>query len=45
MESNIKMQKIFNKLAFRFLNKEEHIYDMKDRWEDKLYFLLEKPSS
>lgn len=43
MGSNLKMQKIFNKFGFEFLNKEEHFYDMKDRWEDKLNYRLSNP--
>lgn len=40
MGSNFKMQKIFNKLGFEFINIEEHCYDMHDRWEDKLSYML-----
>jgi len=40
MGSNLKMQKIFDKFGFVFLNREEHCYDMHDRWEDKLNFIL-----
>ncbi len=40
MGSNIAMQKIFNKFGFEFINKAEHFYDMHDRWEDKLEYVL-----
>ncbi|MEG2918597.1 MAG: GNAT family N-acetyltransferase [Clostridium sp.] len=43
MGSNLRMQRIFNKLGFGFINKEEQFYDMRDRWEDKLNYLLRNP--
>jgi len=43
MGSNVKMQRIFNKFRFEFINKEEHFYDMHDRWEDKLNYILKNP--
>lgn len=42
MGSNIKMQKIFSKLGFRFIDRVEHCYDMNGRWEDKLNYVLER---
>ncbi|WP_346868908.1 GNAT family protein [Clostridium sp. UBA5119] len=43
MGSNKRMQSIFNKFGFKFINKEEHFYDMHDRWEDKLNYILRNP--
>ena len=40
MGSNLKMQRIFDKFGFEFINREEHFYDMHDRWEDKLNYGL-----
>ncbi|QAT39692.1 GNAT family N-acetyltransferase [Clostridium sp. JN-9] len=40
MGSNLKMRRIFDKFGFEFINKEEHFYDMHDRWEDKLNYVL-----
>lgn len=40
MGSNFKMQGIFEKLGFEFLNKEENYYDMNNRLEDKLNYVL-----
>ncbi|MBU3210530.1 GNAT family N-acetyltransferase [Clostridium algidicarnis] len=40
MDSNLKMQRIFERFGFDFLNREEHCYDMHDRWEDKLNYIL-----
>jgi len=42
MGSNIKMQKIFNKFGFRFIDRPEHCYNMNGRWEDKLNYVLER---
>lgn len=44
MGSNIKMQKIFERLGFEFINSDEHFYDMKDRWEDRMNYLLTNPN-
>ncbi|WP_346930118.1 GNAT family N-acetyltransferase, partial [Clostridium sp.] len=40
MGSNKRMQNIFNKFGFEFINREEHFYDMHDKWEDKLNYIL-----
>lgn len=40
MGSNFKMQRIFDRFGFEFVNREEHFYDMNDRWEDKLNYVL-----
>lgn len=40
MGSNLKMQRILDKFGFTLISKEEHFYDMKDRWEDKLNYVL-----
>jgi RimJ/RimL family protein N-acetyltransferase len=40
MGSNIRMQRIFNKLGFELVGREEHVYDMHDRWEDKIDYIL-----
>lgn len=40
MGSNLKMQKIFARFGFELLNREEHRYDMHDRWEDKFNYIL-----
>ena len=40
MGSNVIMQRIFDNFGFEFINKEEHVYDMHDRWEDKLNYVL-----
>lgn len=45
MGSNLKMQRILEKVGFEFLNREYHFYDMHDRWEDKLNYMLRNPSS
>jgi RimJ/RimL family protein N-acetyltransferase len=44
MGSNFKMQRIFNKFGFEFINREEQRYDMHDRWEDKLNYVLQSPN-
>ncbi|MBZ9687421.1 GNAT family N-acetyltransferase [Clostridium estertheticum] len=44
MGSNFKMQSIFGKFGFEFVNREEHCYDMHDRWEDKLNYILRNPN-
>lgn len=43
MGSNMRMQKIFHKFGFIFVNREVHRYDMHDRWEDKLNYMLLNP--
>lgn len=43
MGSNFKMQKIFDRFGFEFINKEDSCYDMYDRWEDKLNYVLINP--
>lgn len=45
MDSNKRMQSIFNKFGFEFINREEHFYDMHDRWEDKLNYILRNPEA
>lgn len=45
MGSNIAMQKIFDKLGFKHIGTEERRYDMHDRWEDKLIYVLENPNA
>lgn len=40
MGSNVKMKKIFEWFGFELINKQEKHYDMKDRWEDKLEYIL-----
>lgn len=40
MGTNFKMQRILERFGFDFLNREEHCYDMHDRWEDKLNYIL-----
>lgn len=42
MGSNLKMQKIFNNFGFKFINKEEQFYNMNNRWEDKLNYVITK---
>ncbi|MTI49934.1 GNAT family N-acetyltransferase [Sporosalibacterium faouarense] len=44
MGSNTKMQRIFNRLGFEFLNREKNCYDMHDRREDKLNYMLKNPN-
>ena len=44
MGSNFKMQRIFDKFGFEFINREEQRYDMHDRWEDKLNYVLQNPN-
>lgn len=44
MGSNIRMQKIFEKLGFEFINCDEHFYNMHDRWEDKMNYVLINPN-
>jgi RimJ/RimL family protein N-acetyltransferase len=44
MGSNMKMQRIFDRLGFEFVNREKHCYDMHDRWEDKLKYILRNPT-
>ena len=44
MGSNIRMQRIMDRLGFQLLNREERRYDMHDRWEDKLNYQLDKSS-
>lgn len=43
MCSNKRMKSIFDKFGFEFINREEHFYDMHDRWEDKLNYILRNP--
>lgn len=43
MGSNVAMQKIFKKMGFEYIRTEEQRYDMHDRWEDKLYYVLRNP--
>ncbi len=45
MGSNKRMQSLFDKFRFEFINKEEHFYDMHDRWEDKLNYILKNPEA
>lgn len=40
MGSNTKMQRVFDKFGFQLVSREEEFYDMKDRWEDKLNYVL-----
>ena len=40
MGSNLKMQRIFKNFGFKFINKEEGFFNMKDSWEDKLNYVL-----
>ena len=44
MGLNVRMQKIFKKLEFKFLDRVERCYDMDGRWEDKLNYVLVSPS-
>lgn len=44
MGSNFRMQRILNRFGFEFINREEHCYDMHDRWEDKLNYMLRNPN-
>lgn len=44
MGSNLIMQRIFAKFGFEFINREEHFYDMHDRWEDKLNYMYSNPN-
>ena len=41
MGSNARMQHILDKLGFQLLERIPHAYDMRDRWEDKLNYVLE----
>ncbi len=41
MGSNYKMQHILEKLGFKFLNRDLKYYDMHNRWEDKLNYMLD----
>lgn len=41
MGSNLRMQHLFAKLGFRLVSRVAHVYDMGDRWEDKLDYVLE----
>lgn len=43
MGSNIRMQRILERLGFRCYSRLQSCYDMKDRWEDRLDYVLEKP--
>lgn len=45
MGSNLTMQRIFNKFCFQFINREEHFYNMNDRWEDKMNYMLINPNA
>jgi len=45
MGSNKRMKSIFDKFGFEFINREEHFYDMHDRWEDKLNYILRNPEA
>ncbi|MDF2882907.1 MAG: GCN5-related N-acetyltransferase [Clostridiaceae bacterium] len=40
MGTNFKMQRIFHKFGFEFISREENFYDMHNRWEDKLNYIL-----
>jgi RimJ/RimL family protein N-acetyltransferase len=40
MGSNLKMQRIFDRFGFELINSEESYYDMYDRCEDKLNYIL-----
>ncbi len=42
MGSNARMQRIFARLGFTLLSREERFYDMHDRWEDKLNYVLHR---
>jgi RimJ/RimL family protein N-acetyltransferase len=42
MGTNLKMQRIFDRFGFELVNREEHRYDMYDRWEDKLNYILRR---
>ena len=44
MGSNLKMQRIFAKFGFEFVNREKHCYNMHDRWEDKLNYMHSNPN-
>lgn len=44
MGSNLKMQRIFEKFGFEVVSREEHCYDMHDRWEDKLSYIHNNPN-
>lgn len=41
MGSNTRMQHIFDKLGFRFIGRTHDVYNMGNRWEDKLDYVLE----
>lgn len=41
MGSNLRMQHILEKLGFRFLERTPRVYDMVDRFEDKLDYVLD----
>lgn len=40
MGTNYSMQRIFKKMGFQLIEKIESYYDMKNRWEDKLDYIL-----
>ena len=40
MGSNVRMQHILGRLGFSLLSREERFYDMRDRWEHKLNYVL-----
>lgn len=40
MGSNLRMQHILEKLGFRLTERIPHVYDMQDRWEDRLNYAL-----
>ena len=44
MGSNLKMQRIIEKFGFEFVNREVDYYDMHDRWEDELNYILINPN-
>lgn len=44
MGSNLRMQKIFMKFGFALIDRTEKFYNMKDRWEDKLNYILVNPT-
>ncbi len=45
MGSNIKMRRILNKLGFDLISKEHNYYDMGNRKEDKLNYILLNPNN
>lgn len=41
MGQNLRMQHVLEKLGFRFVERTEHVYDMKGHWEDRLDYVLD----